>query len=39
MVIVEDDLELSPMWHTWLKKAWAKYKDRTDLAGINLSVK
>lgn len=35
-LIVEDDLELSPYWYTWLKKAWTKYGGRDDLAGIAL---
>jgi len=38
-IIVEDDLELSPFWFTWLKKAWNKYGHREDLAGITLSVR
>jgi hypothetical protein len=37
-LIVEDDLELSPFWFTWLRKAWLKYGDREDIAGITLSV-
>ena len=37
-LIVEDDLELSPYWFTWLRKAWLKYGDREDIAGITLSV-
>ena len=37
-LIVEDDLELSPFWFTWLRKAWLKYGDRDDIAGITLSV-
>ena len=37
-LIVEDDLELSPFWFTWLRKAWLKYGDRNDIAGITLSV-
>lgn len=36
-LIVEDDLELSPYWFTWLRKAWLKYGDREDIAGITLS--
>ena len=38
-LIVEDDLELSPYWFTWLRKAWRKYRDREDIAGITLSVR
>ena len=37
-LILEDDLELSPFWFTWLRKAWLKYGDREDIAGITLSV-
>ncbi len=37
-LIVEDDLELSPFWYTWLRKAWGHYKGREDIAGITLSV-
>jgi hypothetical protein len=38
-IIIEDDLEMSPFWFTWLKKAWLKYGDREDMAGISLQVK
>jgi len=31
-IIIEDDLEMSPFWYTWLKKAWLKYGHRTDMA-------
>ena len=37
-VIIEDDLEVSPFWFTWLRKAWSAYSDRTDIAGIALQV-
>ena len=37
-IIVEDDLELSPFWYTWLKKAWRAYGEREDIAGIALQV-
>ena len=37
--IVEDDLELSPFWYVWLRKAWRAYRDRGDVAGIALSVR
>lgn len=37
-IIIEDDLEMSPFWYTWLKKAWLKYGDREDIAGIALQV-
>ena len=33
-IIIEDDLEVSPFWYTWLKKSWLKYQDREDIAGI-----
>lgn len=35
-VILEDDLELSPLWFIWLKKAWNAYGGRSDLGGISL---
>jgi len=35
-IIIEDDLEVSPFWYTWLKKSWLKYQDREDIAGIAL---
>lgn len=38
-IIIEDDLEMSPYWFIWLKKAWAKYQDREDIAGIALQVR
>ena len=37
-VIIEDDLEVSPFWFTWLRKAWKAYGERTDIAGIALQV-
>ena len=37
-IIIEDDIEMSPFWFTWLKKAWANYKDRDDIFGIALQV-
>ena len=37
-IIIEDDIEMSPFWFTWLKKAWAHYKDRDDIFGIALQV-
>jgi hypothetical protein len=36
VIILEDDIELSSKWYTWLKKAWETYGDRSDLAGISL---
>lgn len=38
-IIIEDDLEVSPFWYTWLKKAWLKYGHREDMAGIALQVR
>ena len=35
-IILEDDIELSPAWYTWLKDAWAKYKDHDSVMGISL---
>lgn len=35
-VILEDDMELSPLWFTWLQKAWDNYGNRDDLGGISL---
>ena len=35
-IILEDDIELSVNWYSWLQKAWNTYKNRTDLAGISL---
>jgi hypothetical protein len=35
-IIIEDDIELSPMWHPWLMGAWKVYIGRSDLAGISL---
>ena len=35
-IILEDDVELSPAWYTWLSQAWDTYGDRTDIAGISL---
>lgn len=37
-IIIEDDIEMSPFWFTWLRKAWYHYKDRDDIAGITLQV-
>ena len=36
-IIIEDDLELSPQWYSWLKRAWLSYGHRRDIAGIALS--
>lgn len=35
-LILEDDVQLSPLWHAWLTQAWAQYQNRPDLAGITL---
>ena len=37
-VIIEDDMQLSPLWYRWLTKAWETYGDRDDLGlgGISL---
>ncbi len=36
VVVLEDDIELSPEWHSWLVGAWDAYGGRKDLAGISL---
>lgn len=36
-IIVEDDLELAPLWFSWLRRAWLSYRQRDDVAGIALS--
>jgi hypothetical protein len=36
-VILEDDLELAPMWYCWLRAAWDAYMHRKDLMGISLN--
>ena len=36
-IIIEDDLEVSPLWFSWLRRSWLTYGHRTDLAGIALS--
>ena len=35
-IILEDDIELSPMWYSWLTRAWNTYDTREDFAGISL---
>ena len=36
-VILEDDVELSPLWYSWLSAAWKTYgSDCLDMAGITL---
>ena len=36
-IILEDDLEVSPVWYQWVKRAWDTYQDATDMAGISLN--
>lgn len=35
-VIFEDDITVSPLWYRFLVRAWSRYGNRTDLAGISL---
>lgn len=35
-IVLEDDIEVSPQWYLWMKKAWESYGNRNDLAGISL---
>ena len=35
-IILEDDLEVSPLWFTWLQQAWIKYGSRDDLGSISI---
>lgn len=35
-VILEDDMELSPLWFRWLKRSWDLYGNLSDLGGISL---
>ena len=35
-VILEDDLEVSPVFYRYLQSAWQAYHDRSDIAGITL---
>lgn len=35
-VIIEDDMELSPLWFKWLSTAWHKYGTRSDIGGMSL---
>jgi hypothetical protein len=35
-VILEDDLEVSPVFYRYLQSAWKAYHDRPDIAGITL---
>ena len=37
-IIIEDDIEMSPFWYTWLKKSWSNYRHRDDIFGIALQV-
>lgn len=36
VLILEDDMEVSPLFWRWLKQAWGKYALRSDLAGVSL---
>ncbi|CAJ1946057.1 unnamed protein product [Cylindrotheca closterium] len=35
-IILEDDVEVSPIWYRWLQQAHDTYGERSDLAGISL---
>ena len=35
-IILEDAIELSPHWYTWLKAAWASYDSVKIMAGMSL---
>lgn len=35
-VILEDDMELSPLWFKWLHESWLHYGKRNDLGGTSL---
>jgi len=35
-IIIEDDLEVSPLWFTWLQQAWTTYGSRDDLGSISI---
>lgn len=35
-IILEDDVEVSPVWYKWLQQAHDVYDGRSDLAGISL---
>jgi len=35
-VVLEDALQLSPVWYEWLERAWDVYGDRPDLGAISL---
>lgn len=36
VIILEDDVEVSPEWYKWLNGAWDAYQHRPDIAGITL---
>ena len=35
-IILEDDLELSKFWFSWLRRSWHEYGGRSDLGGVSL---
>jgi len=35
-IILEDDLEVSPLWFIWLQQAWTTYGSRDDLGSISI---
>lgn len=35
-VVIEDSLEVSPLWFKWLEKAWDTYGERNDLGAVSL---
>lgn len=35
-IILEDDVEVSPMWYRWVKGAWGAYIHRKDVGGVTL---
>jgi hypothetical protein len=35
-IILEDDVEVSPLWYNWATEAWAAYGDRPEIGGLSL---
>ncbi len=35
-IILEDDVEVSPLWYKWATLAWAAYGTRPDIGGLSL---
>jgi hypothetical protein len=35
-LILEDDIEVSPLWYRWMQGAYEAYGHRTDIAGLSL---